>query len=44
MDGLLLIKRVRNEISLEVPIIVLSTQGRDESVIFGAKNYVTKAI
>jgi hypothetical protein len=37
MDGLSLIKRVCKGIPLEVPIIVLSTQGRDEGFIFGAK-------
>ena len=48
MDGLSLIKRVRREISLEMPIIVVSTQGneadRDEGLKSGANSYVTKPI
>jgi two-component system chemotaxis response regulator CheY len=48
MDGLSLIKRVRREISLEMPIIVVSIQGneadRDEGLKLGANSYVTKPI
>lgn len=48
MDGLTLIKRVRREISLEVPIIVVSTAGReadrDEGLKLGANSYVTKPV
>lgn len=48
MDGLSLIKRVRGEISLEVPIIVVSTMGseadRDKGLKLGANSYVTKPI
>ncbi len=48
MDGLSLIKRVRREISHEMPIIVVSTMGkeaaRDEGLKLGANSYVTKPI
>ena len=48
MDGLSLIKRVRREISIEMPIIVVSTMGkeavRDEGLKLGANSYVTKPI
>ena len=48
MDGLSLIKKVRREISLEMPIIVVSTMGkeadRNEGLILGANSYVTKPI
>ena len=48
MDGLSLIKRVRREISFEMPIIVVSTRGneadRDEGLKLGANSYVTKPI
>jgi len=48
MDGLSFIKKVRGEISLEVPIIVVSTLGResdrDQGLKLGANSYVTKPI
>ena len=48
MDGLSLIKRVRREISPEIPIIVVSTLGReadrDEGLKLGANSYVTKPV
>lgn len=48
MDGLSLIKKMRGEISLEVPIIVVSTMGseadRDKGLKLGANSYVTKPI
>jgi two-component system chemotaxis response regulator CheY len=48
MDGLSLIDKVRGELSLVVPIIVVSTLGResdrDEGLKLGANSYVTKPI
>jgi len=48
MDGLSLIKKVRGEISVDVPIIVVSTLGkesdRDEGLKLGANSYVTKPV
>jgi len=48
MDGLSLIKKVRSEISPDLPIIVVSTLGReadrDEALRLGANSYVTKPI
>jgi len=48
MDGLSLIKKVRSDISPEIPIIVISTLGkeadRDAGLQLGANSYVTKPI
>ena len=48
MDGLALIKAVRGEIDLKVPIIIVSTKGketdRDEGIKLGADSYVTKPV
>ena len=48
MDGLSLIRKVRSEISTDIPIIVVSTLGReadrDDGLKMGANSYVTKPI
>ncbi len=48
MDGLSLIRKVRSEISIDIPIIVVSTLGReadrDDGLNMGANSYVTKPI
>jgi len=48
MDGLSLIEMVRNEISRDLPIIVVTTLGReadrDEALRLGANSYVTKPV
>ena len=48
MDGLSFIREVRGPMSLEVPIIIVSTLGgegdRDEGLRLGADSYVTKPV
>ena len=48
MDGLSLIRQVRDEISTDVPIIVVSTRGReadrDAGLELGANSYITKPV
>ena len=48
MNGLALIKKVRSELSLRVPIIIVTTMGkeedRDEGLKLGADSYITKPI
>ncbi len=48
MDGLSLVKKVREEMDLKVPIIIVTTMGkeqdRDAGLNMGANSYVTKPI
>ena len=48
MDGLSLVKKVREEMDLKVPIIIVTTMGkeqdRDAGLNLGANSYVTKPI
>ena len=48
MNGLSLVKKVRDEMDLEVPIIIVTTMGkeqdRDTGLNLGANSYVTKPI
>ena len=48
MNGLSLIGRVRNELSLRIPIIIVTTMGheedRDAGLNLGADTYITKPI
>jgi DNA-binding response OmpR family regulator len=48
MNGLSLIGRVRNELSLRIPIVIVTTMGheedRDAGLNLGADTYITKPI
>ena len=48
MNGLSLIGRVRNELSLRIPIVIVTTMGREEDrdagLKLGADTYITKPI
>ncbi len=48
MNGLSLVKKVRDEMDLDVPIIIVTTMGkeqdRDTGLNLGANSYVTKPI
>jgi DNA-binding response OmpR family regulator len=48
MNGLSLIGRVRNEMSLRIPIVIVTTMGheedRDAGLNLGADTYITKPI
>ena len=48
MNGLSLIGRVRNEMSLRIPIVIVTTMGheedRDAGLSLGADTYITKPI
>jgi len=48
MNGLSLIGRVRNEMSLRIPIVIVTTMGheedRDAGLCLGADTYITKPI
>ena len=48
MNGLSLVKTVRDEMLMEIPIIIVTTMGkeqdRDIGLKFGADSYVTKPI
>ena len=48
MNGLSLVKKVRDEMDLAVPIIIVTTMGkeqdRDAGLTMGANSYVTKPI
>jgi two-component system chemotaxis response regulator CheY len=46
MNGLSLVKKVRGDLGLQVPIIIITTMGkevdRDEGLSLGANSYLTK--
>lgn len=48
MDGFALIRKVRDEIDKDVPIIIITTKGkdadRDAGLAMGANSYITKPI
>ncbi len=48
MNGLALTRKIRGELSLDVPIIIVTTMGkeqdRDKGIALGANSYVTKPI
>ncbi len=48
MNGLSLIGRVRNELSLRIPVVIVTTMGheedRDAGLSLGADTYITKPI
>jgi CheY-like chemotaxis protein len=48
MNGLALVKTVRNEMNMKIPIIIVTTMGgeqdRDTGLELGADSYVTKPI
>ena len=48
MNGLALTRKIRGELSLDVPIIIVTTMGkekdRDKGLELGANSYVTKPI
>jgi DNA-binding response OmpR family regulator len=48
MNGLSLIGRIRNELSLRIPIVIVTTMGheedRDAGLNLGADTYITKPI
>lgn len=48
MNGLSLIGRIRNEMGLKIPIVIVTTMGREEDrdagINLGADTYITKPI
>lgn len=46
MNGLSLVKKIRGELDLKVPVIIITTMGkeadRDEGLSLGANSYLTK--